>query len=431
MNSLEQYLKPPTNNKEEEIYNEEGDRGGEENEYIQNQENGNDNGENINFTPNQKDKEDIQNSKNMNILKNNLEYEDENNDIIQGINSLNNIGNKDVNINLNLNKEENNNYDFEDNNNININTQKEKIEYDYNNHNFLNINETTNNEGNSQDELMNDLLLKIRKIKENRAKNSNKFENEKNKFNNTNYTNNNNNIDDLINTGIKKNKNEYIGKLNINNQIFQNNPKMKELANLLKEYNQDNNKNDKLQINYDNNNQINIIKPDIFFNNHNNLKNNNIDYYDKNIQRKYYISAIDGKAIVNGQRVDVNSGFQMAQNNLKNKILDFNEINSFNSNNKNTLFDFNNNNLFHKRNKSNSTNKIWSTGNNLDFQLNNLKLTNNNENQFKIKNENDIKIDFKKTQKNNFLSKDYYNDELDKIKNSLFNIDKNLNKLKK
>ena len=34
MNSLEQYLKPPTNNQEE-IYNEDGDKGEEENEYIE------------------------------------------------------------------------------------------------------------------------------------------------------------------------------------------------------------------------------------------------------------------------------------------------------------------------------------------------------------------------------------------------------------
>ena len=96
MNSLEQYLKPPTNNQEEELYIEEGEgeRIEEENEYIQNRENGNDNGED--FIPYQQEA-NIQNSKNMKILKNNLQYEDDNNDIVQGINSINNKETKNIN----------------------------------------------------------------------------------------------------------------------------------------------------------------------------------------------------------------------------------------------------------------------------------------------------------------------------------------------
>ena len=414
MNSLEQYLKPPTNNNEEELYNEEGEgeaegeRGEEENDYIKNRENGNDNGENIDFVPYQQDI-NAQNSKNMNILKNNLQFEDDNNDIVQGINLINK---KEAN--TSQRKEQ-----FENEKN-NRSTEKEKNEYDYNyvNHNFLNINENTNpiNEPNTQDELINELLIKIHKIKEKRAKSNNKKFDEANKINELNNIDNKINID-LDKTKVKKNKNEFIGKLNISNQVFQNNPKMKELANLLKEYNQEKNQNDKMQITFDNNNQINIVKPEVFFNNYNNSKNINNDYNDQNYQKKYYISAIDGKAIVNGQRIDVNSGFKNSQNN---------SINNFNLNNNKTFFDFNNEKFMEKRKYY----KNW--GSNLDFQLNNLNFLNNNENIFKKTDlGNDNKIEFKKIPKYNFLSKDYYNEKLNKINDSLFNMDKNLNKLKK
>ena len=109
----------------------------------------------------------------MKILKNNLQYEDDNNDIVQGINSINNIETKNIN-----KKKLENNMENEKNN---TNTEKEKneMEYDYNyiNHNFLNINENTNpiKEPITQDELLNELLFKIRKIKEKRAKSSNKI----------------------------------------------------------------------------------------------------------------------------------------------------------------------------------------------------------------------------------------------------------------
>ncbi len=416
MNSLEQYLKPPTNNQEEELYIEEGEgeRIEEENEYIQNRENGNDNGED--FIPYQQEA-NIQNSKNMKILKNNLQYEDDNNDIVQGINSINNIETKNIN-----KKKLENNMENEKNN---TNTEKEKneMEYDYNyiNHNFLNINENTNpiKEPITQDELLNELLFKIRKIKEKRAKSSNKI-NETNKINEVNDIDNQKNLD-LEKTKIKRNKKEYIGKLNISNQVFQNNPKMKELASLLKEYNQEKNQNDKIQINFDNNNQINIIKPEVFFNNYNNTKNINNDYNEQNYQRKYYISAIDGKAIVNGQRVDINSGFKINQNNNYKNKFSFNDLN----NNK-TFFDFDNEKFMDKR----KYNKNW--GNNLDFQKNSLNFSNNNENNLKkIDGNNDNKIEFKKLPKYNFLSKDYYNEELNKINDCLFNMDRNLNKIKK
>ena len=414
MNSLEQYLKPPTNIQKKELYNEE-DEKEEENEYFQNQENGNDNGENIDFTINQKG-ENIQDSKKIKILQNNLNYGDEYNDIIQGINSINNVENKNLNMNMNMNDEENQ-FENEENN------KNEKNEYQYINQNFLNINENSNNDINSKDELMNELLFKIQKIKENRAKNNNKFANDTNKLDKA------NNKDNLINLGLektknKKNKYEYIGKLNLNNQVINKNPKMKELVNLIKDYTRDKNENDKMQINFDNNNQINILKPEAFFNSHN-TKNINADNYDKDYKGKYYISAIDGKAIVNGQRIDVNRGIQLADNNLNNKKININDFN----NNKNNLFDFNNNKFLDKKNKFNNSNQIWNTGNNLDFKLNNLNFVNNNEKSKILNNENNNKIEFKKINKNNFLSKDYYKEELDKINNSLFNIDRNLNKL--
>ena len=420
MNSLEQYLKPPNNNQEEELYNEDGERGEDENDYIQNQENGNDNGDNNQDMPNQQGAT-IQDSNNINILQSNQQYDDENNDIIQGINCINTIGNKNNNYEKTENK-----YDNED---VNNNNENEKNEFEYINNNFLNMNENSNTDTNSPDELMNELLYKIRKIKENRAKANNNLENDINKINNIN-NNNTNNIDSLLSMGLektksKKFKNEYIGKLNINNQVFQNNPKMKELANLLKEYNRDKNENDKMQINFYNNNQINIVKPEVFFNN-NNIKNKNIDYYDKNYEKKHYISVIDGKAIIKGQRINVNSGLQMAQNNLRDKKITFNDFN-----NKNKLFDFNNDKFMEKRNKLNNTNTKWATGNNLDFKLNNLNFLNNNEINFKVNNDTDNKIKFNKLPKSNFLSKDYYNEELNKINDSLFNIDNTQNRLRK
>ena len=142
MNPLEQYLKPPTNNNNEQLFSEENQKE-EENMYHQIQENGNEKRE---------DKErDLQiNQEEFHYSKN-----DEDNDIIQGIN---NIGNKDININ-----QEENQFDIEENN---IKTNY-KNEYDFLNNNLLNLNEVNNDE-NSQDNLMNELLFKIRKIKEKR-----------------------------------------------------------------------------------------------------------------------------------------------------------------------------------------------------------------------------------------------------------------------
>ena len=416
MNSLEQYLKPPTNNQEDDFYNEDGEAGEEENDYLQNQENGNDNGDNQDIQGQLG--ENMQDTKKLNILQNNMQYDDDiNDDIIQGINSINAIGNKDdANIQKNENK-----YNNED---INNNIENEKKEFEYINNNFLNMNDNENIDINSPDELMNELLYKIRKIKENRAKTNNVL-----KENDINKINNNNNIDSFLNIGLektksKKIKNEYLGKLNINNQLIQNNPKMKELANILIEYNKDKNENDKMQINFYNNNQINIIKPEVFFN-VNNSRNKNINYYDKNYENKHYISVIDGKAIINGQRINVNSGLYITgNNNAKDKNINFKEIK------KNKIFDFNNDKFMEKRSQLNSSNPKWNKDNNLDFKLNNFNSLNNDVN-FKMGGTNDNKVRLSKVSKTSFLTKDYYNEELNKINDSLFNIDNFKNKLRK
>ena len=416
MNSLEQYLKPPTKNQEEEkeLYKEE-ENGEKESEYIQNEDNENEIIENQESIQNNGDEnEDNQNSKNKNLLDNNPIVDDDN-DIIKGINLIGNIGKKDINI-----YKEKNEFIYNNKKYVNNENEKNNNEYDYmNKYNLnININQNSNKDLNSPEQLMKEILFKINRFKENRAKSSNKINKKK--------------IDKEINLGfqktkIKNNNNEYIGKLNINNQVVQNNPKMKELVNILKDYNKDKNENDKIQLNFYNTNQINIIKPEIIFNNMNNFKNKNIDCYNKKNEEKYYISAIDGKAIINGQRLEVKNELQLMNDNLKNKKLYFNDFND----NKNELFYFINDNFMEKRNKLENNKKIWNTGNNLDFKLNNFNFSKKNENFLKTMKESDNKKEIKKINKNNFLSKDFYNEELNKINNSLFNIDNKMYKLNK
>ena len=249
---------------------------------------------------------------------------------------------------------------------------------------------------NSFDELMNELLFRIQKNKENIKMNN---------INNVNNTYKASNKCFEKTKIIKENRNEYFGKLTINNKVFQNNPKMKELANLLKDYNQDKNEKDKIQIKFYNNNQINIVKPEVYFNIHN-PKNKNIEYYNRNKERQFYISAIDGKAIINGKRININKQFPIEKNNINNKKEDNNDINN------NILFDSINTKLMEKKNKLNNDNNDY-------------------ENIFKLRNENDNKIKFKTLNEKYFFSKDYYIDELNKINNNLFNIDNNLNKFSK
>ena len=406
MNKLEQYLKPPSkmNNSQEELYNESQEGEEELNDDNQNEENSYDNGNQIRNLENENydNNEELQNSKNK-ILKN-FQNEEDNLKIIQGINSFNNIGNK--NINLDDNEKQYNQYNIINNDN-NENRQP----------NFININENNNiNNARVQtnpDEIMNELLFKIRKLKGSRTM-------KKSDITNTNEINLNNNFEMLQRTiksdKFKINKNEYIGKINMNNQIIQNNPKMKEIAHLIKDYNnQDKNKNDNMQINFYNNNQINILKPDVFFNMGNQKKQNNDEnnYEASNNQNKYYISIIDGKAIVNGQRINVNSQYQSTpqNNNLFDRKINFN----YNVNNNKYLF-----NLDNDRKSSFMENRR-----DTNFKLQNLKQN------YRFNNIENSKNNNKFFSKLNFFNKEFYKEELNKIDDSLFNINNEKYKIRK
>ena len=409
MRKLEQFLKPPSNmNLEEEMYNVSQERDEEINEYNQNEENSYDNGNQIkhqeNEDENYENNEELQNSKNKNFK--NFKNEEDNNEIIQGINSFNYLINKNIDVEDNENEIENlhdkynkfNNQNI--NNNINKNNQKQ----------FLNEIDNNDQTQASPNTIMNDLLFKIKKLKGNRTM-------KKSDIINSNEFNLNNNFE-ILKKAVKNdkytiNKNEYIGNLNMNNQIIQNNPKMKEIANLIKDYNQDKNVNDNIQINFYNNNQINIIKPNVFFNMSNQKKQNKENNYDNsNGLNKYYISIIDGKAIVNGQRINVNSGFQTTpHNNLFEKRIDFNDISK--NNNKN-LFNYD----------EDRRTSFFENKNKIDFKLPNLKRNYN----FNIKNS---KNNFKTFTKNNLFTREFYNEELNKIDDSLFNINKERYKIRK
>ena len=409
MRKLEQFLKPPSNmNLEEEMYNVSQERDEEINEYNQNEENSYDNGNQIkhqeNEDENYENNEELQNSKNKNFK--NFKNEEDNNEIIQGINSFNYLINKNIDVEDNENEIENlhdkynqfNNQNI--NNNINKNNQKQ----------FLNEIDNNDQTQASPNTIMNDLLFKIKKLKGNRTM-------KKSDIINSNEFNLNNNFE-ILKKAVKNdkytiNKNEYIGNLNMNNQIIQNNPKMKEIANLIKDYNQDKNVNDNIQINFYNNNQINIIKPNVFFNMSNQKKQNKENNYDNsNGLNKYYISIIDGKAIVNGQRINVNSGFQTTpHNNLFEKRIDFNDISK--NNNKN-LFNY----------EEDRRTSFFENKNKIDFKLPNLKRNFN----FNIKNS---KNNFKTFTKTNLFTREFYNEELNKIDDSLFNINKERYKIRK
>ena len=412
MSKFEQFLKPPSNmNSEEEMYNESQEREEEMNNYIQNDDNSYDNGNQNQALENENDlneeneinNERLQNSKNK--FKKNFENEEENSEIIQGINSINNIGIKNINQNL---KEEQNEYDIKDNNNYNNN---ENIGPNYMNMNMKNkpINTTP-------DDVMNELLFKIRKLKGNRTM-------QKSDVINSNELNVNNDFNKLQRTiktdKIKINKNEYLGKLNMNNQIIQNNPKMKEIAYLIKDYNQDKNNSDNIQLNFYNNNQINILKPEVFFNMGNQRKQNNEEYNidNSNNQNKHYISIIDGKAIINGQRINVNSGFQTTPNsNFMDKKIGFGNFNfNGNKNRSKNLFNFEND-----RRSIFLENKF-----NLDFTLQNMKK------KYSFNNIENSKNNYKRFSKNNFFTKEFYNEELDKINDNLFNMNNDKFKIRK
>ena len=418
MSKFEQFLKPPTNiNNEEELGNESQEGEEEMNNYNHNEDNSYDNGNQNQNIENENENDindlnDINNERLQNLktkFQKNFENEEENSEIIQGINSLNNIGQKNPNQNLN---EEQNEYDIKENNNFN----DENIEPNYMN---MNLNENNNNSKpftSSPDDIMNELLFKIRKLKGNRTM-------QKSDIINSNEININNDLNKLQRTikndKINSNKNEYLGKLNMNNQIIQNNPKMKEVAYLIKDYNQDKNKNDNIQLNFYNNNQINILKPDVFFNMGNQKKQNNDEFNidNTNNQNKHYISIIDGKAIINGQRINVTSGFQTTPNsNFVDRKINFGNFNFNNNKNRNkNLFNFEN-----ERRSFFVDNKI-----NLDFKIQNMKK------KYSFNNIENSKNNYKRYYKNSFFTKEFYNEELNKINENLFNINNERFNIKK
>ena len=408
MNSLEQYLRSSKINQKKELYKDEGKNREEDEEYIPIKENGNDNCDSNQDLKNQQ--EEVNSSKpNNDIEKTKDEIENENNnDIIQGINSIKNIEKE-----INDNKEEEL-FDNEDINNI----VNEKNGDDYLDNYIFNFNKKMNVDQNTANDLMNELLFKIQKIKEERTKLMNEGSNEINNVNDY-YNILNKEIGNLKMTKTNK---EFKGKINIKNKLFQTNPKMKELFNLLKEYNKEKNEKDKMEINFYDNNQINIMKPEVFFNNRNNIKFKNIEYYNKNYEKKHYISAIDGKAIIKGQRININSGLQLAQNSLSNKQNIFNDC-------KINRFYFNNDKFLEKRNEYNNNDKGEFCLDNREFKRNDYNIIKNENLNFKF--EKAKSNEFKKIGKNNFLSKDYYNEELNKINDTLFNNENNLNRLKK
>ena len=194
---------------------------------------------------------------------------------------------------------------------------------------------------------------------------------------------------------------------------------MKEIAYLIKDYSQDKNNSDNIQLNFYNNNQINILKPDVFFNMGNQRKQNNEEYNidNSNNQNKHYISIIDGKAIINGQRINVNSGFQTTPNsNFMDKKIDFGNFN-FNGdkNGSKNLFNFEND-----RRSIFLENKF-----NLDFKLQNMKK------KYSFNNIENSKNNYKRFSKNNFFTKEFYNEELDKINDNLFNMNNDKFKIRK
>ena len=115
---------------------------------------------------------------------------------------------------------------------------------------------------------------------------------------------------------------------------------------------------------------------------------------------------------MNGQRINVNSGFQTTpHNNLFEKRIDFNDISK--NNNKN-LFNYD----------EDRRTSFFENKNKIDFKLPNLKRNYN----FNIKNS---KNNFKTFTKTNLFTREFYNEELNKIDDSLFNINKERYKIRK
>ena len=437
MDSLAQYLKPPQEESEKNINNDENMNQDNvlenENNFEKNQENGDENGENQEQQSYHSENK-FEENKNIENLQKDLLKENENEKLeIQGVNLFENK---------------------QDNEDVPKSTRKNENENENENENFFN--------NDIKEDALTDILNKIHKIRE--TKTQNNISNILGENNNNNMKNNNlNDIENILNAGLEKiksgirennntnnnnqktyqkisvNKNNKYN-FNINKQIVQNNPKMKELIDILKVYTYDNNSKN------NNNDYKNISKPDEFFNNNKSSKRqqiyfNEISNYHDN---KHYVSCIDGKAIINGQRKEIflctnnsNKILNSSKNNINNsrlfeypgKKLNLKKNNFF-SNEVNSL-DINVDSFVNnKRNKS--TCKIMKRNNTTEYNLlGKLNLCNNGiRNGSRRKNEmtEGEKLNFKVNLKKDFLSKNYFKEELRRIKTGLYNKDENSKK---
>ncbi len=224
---------------------------------------------------------------------------------------------------------------------------------------------------------------------------SNKIVNEKSLFNtmHTNNINNNNyycNNNNYVNNKKLKKDISDINYNNNNNYIYNKTKTNFHKINHMKEELIKN-------IDYDSNNNSRAC---LFSNNNKKAKMQKMNSY-YNIDSKYYISCIDGKAIINGVRTKTKT-----ERNINLYI---------NKNEYNKCHEYKNDNIISiKRNYS--------------FNINKYDFPNNKTSKeiYKIKsNMDDIKFDFRVKKRIDYLSKDSYNDLLIRIDDELFKRSKN------
>ena len=264
--------------------------------------------------------------------------------------------------NINQNAEQINFITFDEN--PTKNEIKSKDGNKYNIDNFLNIdiNNNTNyindnkkyskNILSQKDDILSNLLDKIKGFKEKRQQNINDNFNIKN---NSNSSNNLENLDKELALGLEKlsnnidnnNTNDYSNNKDVQNKRIefqiQNNPKLKEIFSMINDDNSTT-ENKKIQqkikeFDYGLGGANDVYK---YFNS----KNNNITSLKKrknydNASNKYYVSCIDGKAVINGERKETNIfNNKNIFNNFRNNKTDTFSYNNISNNNKN-VFDLN------------------------------------------------------------------------------------------
>ena len=390
----------------------------------------------------------------------------------EGEEQIQNPDNLDENINQNI--EQLNFITFEENvpkNEIKSNENDNK----YNINNFLNIdiNNNINNINDNKkyskkisskkDGILSNLLDKIKGIKEKRQQNINE-----NLNNNNNSCSKLEKLDQELVLGLEKLSNninnninnEYSNNTNKDNQNkriefqIQNNPKLKEIFCMINDDNCTNQNNKNIQkikgFNYGLGGTNDILK---YFNTKNNIitslkkrKNYNND------NNKYYVSCIDGKAIINGTRKDINIfNSKNILNNFRNHKIDM-SISNDSSNHKRNIFAMNKyqfnklenkleNNLYNLSDlKYFKTNGKYMDSSRKNKQINIDKYFNTNDSKNSIKDSDFNNINKSKEKTTNFdfnikmsnvlpirqykckLNKDYYNNELSKL-DSLFKND--------